>query len=93
MKLEDLVNKTDALTYLNALKCTIAELKEELATIEEAREYQTNAIERARKIMKRMDNQYRLIVKSAAAASEVKGVAIVQPQDPANLEALLEDFE
>lgn len=90
MNLDELINKTDALTYLNALKCTMAELKEELATIEESREYQSNAVDRARKCIKRMDTQYRLVVRSAAAASEVKGTATVTNQDPANLDELLE---
>jgi hypothetical protein len=68
--LEHLIRKTDALTYLNALKAGMSELKEELSTIEETREYQAQAIERARKIMRRLDNQYRAIVKSANAAAD-----------------------
>ena len=64
--LEKLIRETESLTYLNALKTAISELKEELSLLEETREYQNAAIERSRKIMRRIDNQYRGAVKSAA---------------------------
>lgn len=64
--LEDMIRNTDGLTYLNALKTAVTELKEELALLEQTREYQYLAIERARKIMRRIDNQYRALVKATA---------------------------
>lgn len=63
---EKLIRDTDSLTYLNALKSAISELKEELALLEETREYQNLAIDRAKKVMRRIDNQYRAIIKSTA---------------------------
>lgn len=65
LKIEQLIRETDALTYLNALKSALSELKEELSTLEETREYQNQAIERARKLIRRIDNQYRAIVKAS----------------------------
>lgn len=81
ISIEDLLRKTDALTYLNALKVGMTELKEELATIEEAREYQNQAVERARKIMRRLDNQYRAVVKSVQIASEPKQAQVLALDD------------
>lgn len=65
-------------------------MKEELSVIEETREYMNHAVERARKIMRRMDNQYRAVVKSAQAASDPKRVIIDEPDS--ELEHLLEGF-
>lgn len=63
MKLEDLLKETDALTYINSLKVTLSELKAEFSTIEEMHNYSTHAVERSRKLLKKADNQYRLIAK------------------------------
>lgn len=78
MNVEDMLRKTDSLTFLNALKVGMAELKEELATIEEAREYQSQAVDRARKIMRRLDNQYRAVVKCVQTASEAKPAVVAE---------------
>lgn len=78
MNVEDMLRKTDSLTFLNALKVGMAELKEELATIEEAREYQSQAVDRARKIMRRLDNQYRAVVKCVQTASEPKPTVMAE---------------
>lgn len=91
MTIEDLIKNTDCLTYLNALKAGMSEMKEELSVIEETREYMNQAVERARKIMRRMDNQYRAIVKSAQAASDPKRIVIDEPDS--ELEQLLEGFD
>lgn len=64
-KLEDLIKETDALTYINSLKVTLQELKNEFSEIEEQVEYITQACERSRKLIRRADNQYRLIAKLA----------------------------
>lgn len=88
MTIEELLRKTDALTFLNALKVGMTELKEELATIDEAREYQNQAVDRSRKIMRRLDNQYRAIVKCAQVASEAPKEAAI---DPLSMDDLVEE--
>lgn len=65
MDIEELIRKTDALTYVNAIKTGMSELKDEMSAITEMQEYQASAVERARRIIRRMDNQYRAIVKAA----------------------------
>lgn len=78
MNIEEMLRKTDSLTFLNALKVGMTELKEELATIEEAREYQSQAVERARKIMRRLDNQYRAVTKCVQVASEARPTIVAE---------------
>lgn len=63
MKLEELIRETDALTYLNALKVTLSEIKKEVAQQDELRDYQNQSAERVRKLMRKADNQYRLVAK------------------------------
>lgn len=63
--IKEFLQETDALTYLNAMKVTMAELKEELTTIEETKKYINLSCERAKKAIRRLDSQYRLIVKLA----------------------------
>lgn len=65
VNIEELIRKTDALTYLNALKTGMSELKDELSSITEMQEYQAQAVDRAKKIIRRLDNQYRAVVKAA----------------------------
>ena len=65
MDIEELIRRTDALTYVNAIKTGMTELKDEMSSITEMQEYQAQAVERARRIIRRMDNQYRAIVKAA----------------------------
>lgn len=62
-KLSQLLTDTDALTYINALRVTLLELKAEFSTIEEMQEYTTQACERSKKLMRKADNQYRLVAK------------------------------
>lgn len=83
---EKLIRETDSLTYLNALKTAISELKEELALVEETGEYQAHAIDRAKKIMRRIDNQYRAIIKSTAKLYNPPGVDIRAGLGLANIE-------
>jgi hypothetical protein len=78
MNIEEMLRKTDSLTFLNALKVGMTELKEELVTIEEAREYQSQAVDRARKVMRRLDNQYRAVVKCVQTASETKPAVLAE---------------
>lgn len=63
MSLGELLHETDALTYINALKVTLTEIKDEISTQEELRDYMNQSGERARKLLRRADGQYRLIAK------------------------------
>lgn len=63
IKLKDLLEETDALTYINSLKVTLSELKAEFSKIEEMQGYINQGCERSRKLLKKADNQYRLIAK------------------------------
>lgn len=63
MNLEELLKDTEALTYINALKITLVELKAEFSSIEEMQSYMAQSCERAKKLIRRADNQYRLIAK------------------------------
>lgn len=63
MTLDEMLKRTDALTYINSLKVTLLELKAEFSSIEEQVEYITQACERSKKLMRRADNQYRLVAK------------------------------
>lgn len=59
--LEDLLKETDSLTYINALKVTLIEIKEEISTLDELHEYQKNSQEKLKKLVRRADTHYRLI--------------------------------
>lgn len=63
MNLEQLLKETDSLTYINALKVTLMELKQEFSSIEEMNTYSTEACERGKKLIRKADNQYRVIAK------------------------------
>lgn len=63
--IKELIADADALTYINSLKASITELKEEISTIEQMIEYQVTALKRVKTIARRVDNQYRAIVKAA----------------------------
>lgn len=76
MNLEQLIRETDAMAYLNALKTALAELKSELSIIEENVEYVTLSTERVRKIARRMDNQYRALVKCTINNNQLKETEI-----------------
>lgn len=63
MKLNELINETDALTYANALKVTLLEMKDEVSSIKEMMIYIAHSSERIDKLMRKADNQYRMISK------------------------------
>lgn len=79
--IEQLFRETDALTYVNALKVQIAELKEQQSILEETAEYQAHAIDRMKKIMRRIDNQYRAIVRCTTEHKKVELVDIIEEED------------
>lgn len=63
MKLDALINETDALTWANALKVTLLEMKDEVSSIKEMTTYIAHSSERIDKLMRKADNQYRMISK------------------------------
>lgn len=73
MKLDELIRNTDVLTYSNALKVTMTEIKEEISTIEELAGYINESVIKVRKLARKADGQYRLIAK--LAQDEAGGLA------------------
>lgn len=63
--LEDLLREADALTFVNALKVTLTEIKDEVSIQEELRQNMNFSAERQKKLLRKADNQYRLIAKLA----------------------------
>lgn len=61
--LADFLAETDALTYINALKVTLTEIKDEISQQDELRDYMNQSAERTRKLMRKADNQYRIVAK------------------------------
>lgn len=86
MNLEDLLKDTEALTYINALKITLVELKAEFSSIEEMQGYMNQSCDRAKKLIRRADNQYRLIAKLVNKDS-------TSFEGEINVEQALEDME
>lgn len=66
--LYDLLRETDALTYINALKVTLVQIKDEISEQDELREHLNASSERTKKYMRKADNQYRLIAKLVTSA-------------------------
>lgn len=94
MKLDELINETDALTYINSLKCTLLEIKDEFSGIKEMAEYIKQATERTEKLMRKADNQYRLISKLVNREAAVASNLIVDdsiPEDFEELKKLMEE--
>lgn len=71
MNLEQMLKETDALTYLNALKVTLTEIKEEVSNIDELTGYVNQSMERIRKLQRKADNQYRVVAKIVNKESPV----------------------
>lgn len=63
MKLDELVRNTDALTYLNALKVTLTEIKEQFSEMEQQLGYQATACDKTKKLIRKADGQYRLLTR------------------------------
>lgn len=63
--LEDLLRESDALTFINALKVTLTEIKDEVSIQEELRQNMNYSADRTKKLLRKADNQYRLIAKLA----------------------------
>lgn len=96
MNLHDLFRNTDALTYANALKITLADIKREVTEVKDMRDNINTACENIDKLIRKADNQYRLIAKIAtdqgSLASELtieNDLADVDVND--NLKTLMEE--
>jgi hypothetical protein len=74
--LGELLRETDALTFLNALKMTLTEVKEELSKQNEMAAYLELSRERVEKLQRRFDNQYRLLVKLAMREAPTADVTV-----------------
>lgn len=92
MKLAELLKETDALAYINALKVTLTEIKQEVSTQEELREYQNQSAERMKKLMRKADNQYRLVAK-CAQQGEITIANDVIIQDASEIEDLMKEVD
>lgn len=86
--LEELAKKTDALTYLNALKVTLTQIKNEVAVQEELREYMNRSGDRAKKLMKRADGQYRMFARLVNRESPFATDVTVDDSIPEDFEEL-----
>lgn len=63
--IEDLLREADALTLINALKVTLIEVKDEVSMQQELHQNLSLSQERTKKLLRKADNQYRLIAKLA----------------------------
>lgn len=95
MNLGELIRDTDALTYANALKVTQTEIKDEISNIEEMISYINQAVDRVRKLVRKADNQYRIVAKIAQKdyGSIANELTVVEDmgEDPINYEKLMEE--
>lgn len=93
MKLHELIKETDALTYVNALKVTLTEIKDEFSQIDEQKEYITQGCERVKKLIRKADNQYRVIAKYAQQGSGSFTGSISLEEPDQELKNLMEGLE
>lgn len=91
--LKDLAERTDSLTYLNALKVTVTQIKQEAATQEELRLYMNESSIRLRKLVKKVDNQYRLFARLVTKEPLYTTDVTVDETLPEELEELKEVME
>lgn len=88
----ELIRETDALTYLNALKVTQTEIKREVSDIEEMTEHLQGSCERLKKLVRKSDNQYRLIAKIVSRETLASTSAVVDDDlETLELERLMEN--
>lgn len=87
MNLGELLTETDALTYINALKVTLTQIKDEISTQDELRDYLNQSGERTKKLIRRADGQYRLITKLVTKESPT-ATKLVIDEDAADYEEL-----
>lgn len=81
LSLQELIRDTEALTYINSLKVTLTEIKEELSQMDDLRDYQNQSAERVKKLVRKADNQYRIIAKLAQKEPSFAGELTIE-DDP-----------
>lgn len=93
MNLGELLRDTEALTYINALKVTLTELKEEISQVEELTSYMTQHMEKVKKLQRKADNHYRLIAKLAQNTGTIAhAIAVVDDiEDTEEVEELMKN--
>lgn len=91
MSLKELLEETDALTYLNALQVTLKELKTQFASIEEMQEYTQSACDRSKKLIRRADHQYRLLAKIVHGQNSLAPNEVIDDNIDVELQELMED--
>lgn len=91
MNLEEMLRDTDALTYINSLKVTQAEIKEEVSNLENMQEHMAQSCSKVRKLVRKSDNQYRLIVKLVKRDNIVASDLVIEENNLDEVEALMEE--
>lgn len=92
MNLGELLRDTEALTYINALKVTLTEIKSELAEQEKLREHMNLSSDKTKRLLRKADNHYRLIAKIVTHQGTLAtGVSIVDDLKSLELEELMEE--
>lgn len=89
--LKDLLEQTDALTYLNALQVTLKELKSQFSVMEEMSNYNQQACDKAKKLLRRADHQYRVVAKLVQGNDIVSKEVIIEDITDLEIEELLKD--
>lgn len=93
LDLDELSRRTDALTFLNALKVTLTQLKQEVAAQDELREYMNESGERIKKLVKKYDATYRMFARLVTKESPYATDVTIDETLPANLDELKEVME
>lgn len=91
----ELLRDTDALTYVNAIKVTLTSIKKELTTQNEMAEYAQRSVERTHRLMRKADNQYRVLAKLAQNTEPSMADIDVNPgfdEDDDDLRELMEQI-
>lgn len=91
MKLEKLLKETDSLTYINALKVTQTEIKDKVSRVEELGGYMQNEFDAIKKLMRRADNQYRVIAKIVQGSTDNLSTNVEVETDLDAIREIMED--
>lgn len=91
--LDELASQTDSLTYLNAIKVTLTQIKDESTTQEELRSYMNESAERVKKLIKKADGQYRLFARIVNREPIIATGVVVDESIPEDFESLKKIME
>lgn len=91
MNLEELFKETDALTYVNALRVTLTEVKDCVSSIEELTEYQQNECNRLRKLMRKADTQYRVVSRIVQNGEAPLATSVTLDENIEDIEELMKN--